>query len=130
MWTTIYLNDAFSQIPMEPATSDILATSTPLGVLYPRCMPQGYKNSPPVWQRMIEWVLQDVRDTADPYIDDIIIGTTQPEDMTDDGLMRQHGKDVRRVLKTLQEAKLVADHEKRCFFVKELNFVGIGCLKV
>jgi hypothetical protein len=35
----------------------------------------GLKNAGAQFQRMMEWVLRD-HDTADPYIDDILIGST------------------------------------------------------
>ena len=98
MWTIIDLKDAFSQIPMDEESAKILAISTPEGVLHPRCMPQGYKNSPSVWQRVIEWVLKDVRDVADPYIDDIIIGTEMRPNMSQEELVHQHYLDVCKVL--------------------------------
>ena len=79
MWTIIDLKDAFSQIPIDDESGKILAISTPSGVLHPLCMPQGYKISPAVWQRVIEWVLREVRDAAHPYIDDIIVGTAATE---------------------------------------------------
>jgi hypothetical protein len=124
IWTVIDLKDAFSQIPMSPDSQEIIAIGTPIGVLKPRCMPQGLKNAPAVWQRVTEWVLRDVRDVADPYIDDIIVGTTQTEDMTDRQLVEQHYLDIRKVLDALADEKLVADGENTTFFARRVDFCG------
>jgi hypothetical protein len=35
----------------------------------------GAKNGNAMFQKMLEWVLRDI-DNADPYVDDIIIGST------------------------------------------------------
>ena len=54
-------------------------------------------------QRMIDWVLRDVRDVVDPYIDDLIVGTAQVrEDEPEEELLERHIADVRRVLKALE----------------------------
>jgi hypothetical protein len=118
LWTVIDLKDAFSQIPMHPESMHIIAVGTPIGVLKPLCMPQGLKNAPAVWQRMIEWVMRDVRDIADPYIDDIIIGTAKLPGMSEEDLISQHYQDVMRVLTTLEDHKLVADEDKTTFFAR------------
>jgi hypothetical protein len=124
LWTVVDLKDAFSQIPMHPDSQHIIAVGTPVGVLTPLCMPQGLKNAPAVWQRIIEWVLRDVRDVANPYIDDIIIGTTQKEGMSQEDLVKQHYADIMRVLTALEDQKLVADEEKTTFFARIVEFCG------
>ena len=52
----------------------------------------GLKNGNAMFQRMMEWVLRDL-ENADPYVDDIIIGSTG-ENMED--IMKNHERDVRQ----------------------------------
>ena len=59
------------------------------------------KNSGTQFQRMMEWVLRE-HDCADPYIDDIIIGSTG--DTLDEAIAR-HEQDLRAVLTTLARQK-------------------------
>ena len=54
----------------------------------------GLKNGNAQFQRMMEWVLRD-EEYADPYVDDIIIGSTGS---TREELIRNHTRDVIRVL--------------------------------
>jgi hypothetical protein len=75
---------------------------------------------------VIEWVLKDVRDVADPYIDDIIIGTEMEPGMTQEELVHQHYLDVCKVLDQLEEHKLVADKKKTTSFAEGWTFVAIG----
>ena len=124
LWSVIDLKDAFSQIPLHEDSRNLAATYTPIGVLRPKCMTQGLKNSPAVWQRMIEWVLGGLRHICDPYIDDLIIGTEMKEGMTREELIQQHDEEVRRVLTRLEEFKLVADWDKTSLFVETVEFCG------
>ena len=64
----------------------------------------GLKNAGIQFQMMLDDRLQPVRDIADAYIDDIIIGT-RVEDGED--LFEAHNRDLRRVLQLLAEEKLV-----------------------
>ena len=85
-----------------------------------RVLVMGLKNGNAMFQRMMEWVLQK-HETADPYVDDIIIGSTGD---TEEELLENHEKDVRAVLTTLADQKLVADWEKAKLFMKEVEFCG------
>ena len=70
---------------------------------------------------MMESVLKPVKDVADVYIDDIIVGTC-----LDGGgdLVEQHEKDLRRVLEVLKEQNLIVDISKCRLFVPEVEFCG------
>ena len=124
LWSIIDLKDAFSQIPLHRDSRDFAATYTPLGVLRPNCVPQGLKNSPAVWQRMIEWVLGNMPDICDPYIDDLIIGTELKDGMTSEELIQKCDADIREILTRLEEFKLVADWDKTSRFVETVEFCG------
>ena len=124
LWSIIDLKDAFSQIPLHKDSSDLAATYTPLRVLRPNCMPHGLKNTPDVWQRMMEWFLGDMRDMFDPCIHDLIIGTEMKEGMTREELIQQHDADIGRIFTRLEGFKLVADLDKTILFVETVEFCG------
>ena len=73
---------------------------------------------------MIEWVLGDLRDICDPYIDNLIIGTELKEGMTREELVQQHGANICRILTRLEELKLVADWGKTSLFVETVKLCG------
>jgi hypothetical protein len=120
----IDLKDAFSQVPMDEASQEYAAFWAGGREIFPLCMTQGLKNAPAVWQRIIEHVLADVRDVADPYIDDIIVCTKRLPGDSDEDLHRRHRDAVWRVLEALESAKLVADKKKSTFFAKVVEFCG------
>ena len=72
---------------------------------------------------MMEDLLQPVRDCADPFVDDIIIGSAT-EDMTDDELIEAHEKSLRRVLGVLDKHSMVCKPTKASLFVREVEFAG------
>ena len=69
---------------------------------------------------MMEWVLQDHENT-DPYIDDVIIGSTGD---TPEELLANHEKDVREVLQTLAKHNILVSAKKVQMFMKEVEFCG------
>ena len=42
----------------------------------------GLKNAPSIFQRVMEYVLQEHKEFTDPYIDDVIIKTISEDDTT------------------------------------------------
>ena len=64
----------------------------------------GLKNAGAQFQRMMEWVLEKLQNT-DPYIDDIIVGS---EGGSLEELVANHMRDLREVLKTLEQNTLVS----------------------
>ena len=83
----------------------------------------GAKNGNAAFQRMMEDLLGPVRDCADPFVDDIIIGSGT-ENMTEDELIDAHEKDLRRVLSELDKHNMVCKPTKASLFVKEVEFAG------
>ena len=66
-----------------------------------------------------------MRHLAQGYVDDILIGTNRSHlgDSVED-LVRQHSKDIRRVLLQLGRFDLIASLKMAQFFVKEVEFCG------
>jgi hypothetical protein len=81
----------------------------------------GLKNAGLQFQQMMDDRLQSVKDVADPYIDDILVGTRA---IDGEDIMVTHDRDLRRVLEVLKADALVADPKKCKFFVKEVEFCG------
>ena len=80
-------------------------------------VPMGAKNGNAVFQRMMEDLLGCVRDCADPFVDDIIMGSCT-EDMSEDKLIKARSKHLGRVLDILDRHQMVCKPTKASFFVK------------
>ena len=97
--------------------------STPLGPMQPKVVPMGAKNGNAAFQGMMEDLLGPVRDCADPFVDDIIIGSGT-RDMTEDKLIEAHEKDLRRGVSELDKHNMVCKPTKASLFVREVEFAG------
>ena len=86
--------------------------STPQGTYRWKVMAMGLKNAPAIFQRIMDYVLKDF-DFADPYIDDIVIGSTGE---TEEELIENHRKNIEKVLERLREMNLVIS-TKNCNFL-------------
>ena len=89
----------------------------------------GAKNGNAAFQHMIEDLLQRVRDFADPFVDDIIIGLGT-EDMTEDELIEADEKDMCQVFGVLDTHSMVCKPTKTSLFVREVEFAGHVCDQV
>ena len=83
----------------------------------------GAKNGNAVFQRMTEDLLGPVRDCADPFVDDIIIGSGT-EEMSEDDLIKADEKDLGRVLDSLDRHERICKPTPASLFVKEVDFAG------
>ena len=75
LWSVLDLKDAFSQVPLAPEARHIFRFTTPLGDFQPTVMPQGYTNAPSIFQREMDFCLEELRHFACAYFDDVIVGT-------------------------------------------------------
>ena len=121
LFSVLDLRQAFHQMPLAPSSRHITCTYTPKGVYQWKVNVMGLKNASIQFQRMMDDVLTPVRDVADCYIDDIIVGPRVEEG---EDLLAQHDKDLRRVLELLKENKLIVDITKCRLFVTEVEFCG------
>ena len=122
-FTVLDLKHGYHQMPLYPDSRPCTAMSTPLGPMQWKVVPMGAKNGNAAFQRMMEDLLGPVRGCADPFVDDIIIGSGT-EDMTEDELIEAHEKDLRRVLSELDKHNMVCKPTKASLFVKEVEFAG------
>ena len=120
IWSTLDMKDGYHQMPMRKEDRYITCMSTPRGTMQWRVLVMGLKNGNAMFQRMMEWVLEK-HTNADPYVDDVIIGSTGN---TEEELLDNHERDVREVLQTLAEQSLYADWDKAKLFMREVEFCG------
>ena len=106
IFTVLDLKHGYHQMPLHPDSRPCTAMLTPLGPMQCKMVPMGAKNGNAAFQRMMEDLLGPVRDCADPFVDDIIIGSGT-ENMTEDELIDAHEKDLRRVLSELDKHNMV-----------------------
>ena len=123
IFTVLDLKHGYHQMPLHEDSRPCTAMSTPLGPMQWRVVPMGAKNGNAAFQRMMEDLLQPVRDCADPFVDNIIMGSGT-EDMTDNELIEAHEKDLRRVLGVLDKHSMVCKPTKASLFVKEVELAG------
>ena len=123
IFTVLDLKHGYHQMPLHPDSRPCTAMSTPLGPMQWKVVPMGAKNGNAAFQRMMEDLLGPVQDCADPFVDDIIIGSGT-ENMTEDELIDAHEKDLRRVLSELDKHNMVCKPTKASLFVKEVEFAG------
>ena len=71
----------------------------------------GLKNAPSIFQRLMDWIFADLK-FVDPYIDDIIIGSTRA---TEEEAICNHERDVQLVLQKLAEYELLVSRSRHNF---------------
>jgi hypothetical protein len=79
-------------------------------------MPQGYKNSPAIFQRGMNYILRDLRNLACiVYIDDILVfGKTEEE----------HDRNLQSILNRLEQYILQINVDKTVKKVENIEFLG------
>ena len=123
IFTVLDLKHGYHQMPLNLDSRPCTAMSTLLGPMQWKVVPMGAKTGNAAFQRMMVHLLGPVRDCADPFVDDIIIGSGT-EDMTEDELIEAHEKDLRKVLSELDKHNMVCKPTKASLFVKEVEFAG------
>ena len=120
IFTIIDMKKGFHQLILHPDDRKITAVNVGGKRYQWRVMPMGIKNGPAIFQKFMDGVLGDI-ECCSCYVDDIIIGSTGD---TEEELLRNHERDVRRVLLALRSAGMVAEVSKTAFFEKEVQFCG------
>ena len=78
IFTVIDLNRGYHQMPLAEVSRACTAMSTPLGPLQWRVMPKGGTNGNAAFKRVLENLLERVRDCADPFVDNVMIASVDP----------------------------------------------------
>ncbi|CAI5704884.1 unnamed protein product [Peronospora effusa] len=95
IYSAIDLKDGFYQILMRDSDIRFTAISTPSGMLWEwLVMPQGLKNAPATFNRMVTQVLRPLRDFAPSYFDDIFVHSRAEQKLGATEAHRRHLKQV------------------------------------
>ena len=121
-FSAIDLTDGFYQILMREKDIPLTAVSTPSGMLWEwLVMPQGMKNAPATFNRMVSHVLRPYRHFAPSYFDDIFVHSAASEGRTD---IEVHLEHLRQVFDVMRKNKLYANLKKCIFCASEIPVLG------
>ncbi|KAE9256145.1 hypothetical protein PF002_g2011 [Phytophthora fragariae] len=122
IYSAIDLTDGFYQILMRESDIPLTVVSTPSGMLWEwLVMPQGLKNAPATFNRMVSHVLRPLRDFAPSYFDDIFVHSRAEGDLS---AVEVHARHLRQVFQVMRENKLYANLKKCVFCAPEIPVLG------
>ena len=122
VFSAIDLTDGFYQILMREDDVPLTAVSTPSGMLWEwLVMPQGLKNAPATFNRMVSQLLRPFRSFAPSYFDDIFVHSSADGSRTD---VEVHLEHLRKVFLVMRENKLYANLRKCMFCTPEIPVLG------
>ena len=125
IFSKLDLRSGYFQVPLAEGERDKTAFITNDGLWHFNRLPQGLKNSPAVFQRLMNQTLGTLRwDVCLAYLDDIIVYSNSFD---------QHLIDVNKVCHALHSSNFKLNYDKCSFFQHEISFLGHkinaeGCL--
>lgn len=116
-FTSLDIAKSFFQVPLNDAADrEKTAFRTPFGLYQFKVLPQGFRNSPAIFQRVIDDVLGNLKwEKALVYIDDLLIFSNNFED---------HLRDVGAVMDALIKEGLRVQPSKVKLFSSQIDFLG------
>ena len=115
-FTSLDLASGYWQVPMNPKSKKYTAFVCPYGQFQFNVMPFGLTNAPATFQRMMDRILNELReDFCEVYLDDILIYSETFE---------QHLKHIERVIQRLDDYGLKLKHKKCHFAQLETEYLG------
>lgn len=140
-YTVFDLFWGFDARKVHPASRDLTAFLTPLGLLRITSMPTGYTNSPAEFQQCMVFILQDeIPQTANIFIDDLPIKgpascypdkSGKPETLPENpGIRRfiwEHAIDVNRIMHRIKESGATFSAKKTQICLPEVIIIGQKC---
>ncbi len=113
--STLDLTSGFHQIEMSESSSELTTFVCLLGKYRYSRMPVGLKNSPAIFQAIVEEILTPVKSVCKNYIDNVVVSSSCWED---------HLADLFNVVKCLGEADFTVTAKKCVFGRKYLEYLG------
>jgi len=113
--STIDLEKGFWQVPLKKSDRHLTAFQTRKGLFQYRVMPQGLRNSPATFQRLMNKVLRGTDAFTFTYQDDILVFSKNFDD---------HLTHIRTVLQRLKQANLTVKSDKCQFGRDTVKFLG------
>ena len=140
-YTVFDLFWGFDARKVHPASRDLTAFLTPLGLLRITSMPTGYTNSPAEFQQCMVFILQDeIPQTANIFIDDLPVKgpvsqyldeNGKPETLPENpGIRRfiwEHAVDVNRIMHRIKESGATFSAKKTQICRPEVVIIGQKC---
>ncbi|GMF63395.1 unnamed protein product [Phytophthora fragariaefolia] len=127
IFSAIDLTDGFYQILMRESDIPLTAVSTPSGMLWEwLVMPQGLKNAPATFNRMVSHMLRPLRAFAPSYFDDIIVHSRAENGLS---AVDVHLRHLRQVFEKMRENKLYANLKKCVFCAPEIPVLSCNVSK-
>ncbi|KAF1319763.1 Pol protein, partial [Globisporangium splendens] len=122
VFSALDLMDGFYQILMRESDVPLTAVSTPSGMLWEwLVMPQGLKNAPATFNRLVMHLLRPHRAYAPSYFDDIFVHSRAEEDLSAVDVHKRH---LRSVLQCLRDNSLYCNLKKCIFGASEIPILG------
>ncbi|KAF1318369.1 Pol protein, partial [Globisporangium splendens] len=122
VFSALDLMDGFYQILMRESDVPLTAVSTPSGMLWEwLVMPQGLKNAPATFNRLVTHLLRPHRAYAPSYFDDIFAHSRAEGDLSAVDVHKRH---LRSVLQCLRDNSLYCNLKKCIFGASEIPILG------
>ncbi|KAF1321579.1 Pol protein, partial [Globisporangium splendens] len=122
VFSALDLMDGFYQILMRESDVPLTAVSTPSGMLWEwLIMPQGLKNAPATFNRLVTHLLRPHRAYAPSYFDDIFVHSRAEGDLSAVDVHKRH---LRSVLQCLRDNSLYCNLKKCIFGASEIPILG------
>ena len=121
-FSTIDLTDGYYQLLMRESDIPYTAVSTPSGMLWEwLVMPQGLKNAPATFNRLVTHLFRPMRAFVQTYFDDIFVHSRASGGLSDVAVHNEH---LRKVLQCMRENHLYANLRKCVFSAVEIPCLG------
>ena len=111
----IDLSMGYFHVRLDEESSKLCTTILPWGKYRYLRLPRGIKNSPDIFQQLINDVLGDIKNVR-AYLDDILITTS--------GLYEDHLANLDKVLRRLHDAGFAVNVRKSSFAVDAIKYLG------
>ena len=135
LWTILYLEDKFHQMPPTEKGRPLTAFCTPWGVYQWNVLPMGVKVGPQVYQRMVTHCIRHLPPSVRAYIVDLLLGTPPSKASRgkgklsdscalDEEAITEHYELVRNLFRCLAHQHLQVKEEKCRLFCQKVKYCG------